>query len=295
MTAPSRRLSPTTSATSSATSPWATAQLLLLLLDLASGGTQAILLPGRGDGTFYVPVDSAAAGFSSVAVGDFNGDGLLDLAGGSSVTVLLNKGDDVANLAGAAGFRISTPVAEAISRSTFSVTVTVVDAAGNPDPNFRGTVFLGSSDPLLSAPDQTYTFTAADDATHVFTGLQLITVGAQSITAGAPFLATTSTTITVTPLATRYLVSAPGHGHGQHADRRDGHRLRITRGTEPHPVHGHHPLQQPRRPGRLADLTYTFTDADAGYYTFLITPLTRRQRHDLGDHPEHGDDQAPRP
>ena len=241
-------------------------------LDLASGGTQAILLPGRGDGTFYAPVDSAAGGFSSVAAGDFNGDGLLDLAGGSTVTVLLNKGDDVANLAGAAGFRISAPVAEGIARSTFSVTVTVVDAAGNPDPNFRGTVFLGSSDPLLSAPALSYTFTAADAGTHVFTGLQLFTVGAQSITAGAPFLPTTSTTITVTPLATRYLVSAPATATAGTpiavtvtAADNAGNRATQYTGTI-------HFSSNDVRAGLPAD--YTFTDADAGAHTFFITPLT---------------------
>src|SRR5207249_3373271 len=55
------------------------------------------ILLGRGDGTFQ-PAQSYAAGVgaSSLAVGDFNGDGHLDLAevaGGIAMRVLLGKGD----------------------------------------------------------------------------------------------------------------------------------------------------------------------------------------------------------
>jgi hypothetical protein len=78
-------------------------------LDLAvvnyNTGTVSILL-GNGDGTFRLPVDysvgpASAAGFSqdpeAIAVGDFNGDGRLDLAvvneGDSTVAILMGNGD----------------------------------------------------------------------------------------------------------------------------------------------------------------------------------------------------------
>lgn len=75
------------------------------ILDLAfiepatGGGQQLLVLLGNGDGTFQSPlIYSAGTGSDadSIAVGDFNGDGLLDLAlanaGSGTVTILLNNG-----------------------------------------------------------------------------------------------------------------------------------------------------------------------------------------------------------
>ncbi|MBZ5659193.1 MAG: FG-GAP-like repeat-containing protein [Acidobacteriia bacterium] len=72
-------------------------------LDLVVGqDTGVYFLPGNGDGTFGTPVlihtDLAALGTQFVA-GDFNGDGILDLAvcnfdlAGSTVSILLGNGD----------------------------------------------------------------------------------------------------------------------------------------------------------------------------------------------------------
>ncbi|HEY3837081.1 MAG TPA: FG-GAP-like repeat-containing protein [Bryobacteraceae bacterium] len=66
-------------------------------LAFATSGGAAALLPGNGDGTFQVPKsvpDQSGNNFSSsVAVGDFNGDGKADLvlANGSSVSIFTGR------------------------------------------------------------------------------------------------------------------------------------------------------------------------------------------------------------
>ena len=71
----------------------------LLVIDNPGSATNTVhVLLGRGDGTFQAPKDSIATpNLSAVAMGDFNGDGIQDIAVTDSilnqVTVLLGKGD----------------------------------------------------------------------------------------------------------------------------------------------------------------------------------------------------------
>ncbi len=61
-------------------------------LDAAIGsGTSALLLLGNGDGTFQVAPSYSVGIYGSIAAGDFNRDGALDLvtAGGCCIDVLL--------------------------------------------------------------------------------------------------------------------------------------------------------------------------------------------------------------
>ena len=67
------------------------------------------------------------------------------------------------------------------ANSPFSLTVKVVDAYGNIVTGYRGTLSFSASAPTTGLPKK-YTFTAADQGVHTFTGLVLKKKGKQSIT-----------------------------------------------------------------------------------------------------------------
>jgi hypothetical protein len=67
------------------------------------------------------------------------------------------------------------------SGARFNLTVTVVDAYGNVVTGYRGTITFRSSDSQATLPTN-YTFTAADQGVHTFTGLRLKKRGNQTIT-----------------------------------------------------------------------------------------------------------------
>src|SRR5262249_33533996 len=93
------------------------------------------------------------------------------IAGTQSVTI---------NPAAASRLVLSGPSSVRASPA-FSLTVTVVDVYGNVATGYRGTIAFRSSDSTAKAP-RNYTFTAADQGVHTFTGLVLKKKGKQTIT-----------------------------------------------------------------------------------------------------------------
>jgi hypothetical protein len=101
-----------------------------------------------------------------------------------------------------------TVSASATAGTAVSVTITALDANGQPVTGYTGTVHFTSTDPSAMLPDD-YTFTAADAGTHVFTaGATFFTAGNQTISATdtADATITGSASLTVNPAAADHLV-----------------------------------------------------------------------------------------
>ena len=77
-------------------------------------------------------------------------------------------------------FLISGPASIAANTS-FSITVTAVDAYGNVATGYRGTVRFSDSVGGATLPGN-YTYKATDNGVHTFTNLKLKTKGMQTIT-----------------------------------------------------------------------------------------------------------------
>src|SRR5262249_32085267 len=100
-------------------------------------------------------------------------------AGGSSVTA-----NSTAYVGGVATSLSVTAATTATAGTPFPVTVTALDAAGNPAYNYTGAVYFTSTDTKAVLPatlNAPYTFVAADLGKHVF-NVTLATVGTQSVT-----------------------------------------------------------------------------------------------------------------
>ncbi len=85
----------------------------------------------------------------------------------------------------------------------FTVTVTALDANGNPVPDYQGTVRFRSTDPQAHLPRR-YTFTADDAGAHTFT-VTLATAGKQNLvvrdTATHSIKGKATVTVTAAPAA----------------------------------------------------------------------------------------------
>jgi len=145
------------------------------------------------------------------------------------------------------------------------MTIAAVDASGNVATGFRGTVYISSSDPAATTaagyafnPADAgipYTFTAADNGSHTFTGaIRLVTGGNQTVTVSAPNMTPASATVTVTgaghPPGLLHAVGRDRRGHGSTSPYRPSTRKGTSR-----PVHEHRSLHQFGRESRATGRT----------------------------------------
>ena len=174
----------------------------------------------------------------------------------------------------AAGVTMTVP-GQASVAAPFTVTVTLVDKAGQQVQFYDGTIGFSSSDPLAVLPAP-YAYTQADRGQHDFNTVVLNSLGAQTITvtdaANASFTATSAPiTLSLAGVphfavsgATRGLAGASNHVQVQVLDNA-GRVLREYKGTVQFTSSD---------PQAVLPNSTTFTAADAGVKTLPVTLKT---------------------
>lgn len=243
------------------------------------GGGKAEIELGLGDGQFGDAVTFAASPAPvSVAAADVDGNGTPDLLIGDAnyageVVVLRNSPGWDNRTGGAVGFTVSAPQ-QVAAGAVSSVTVTAIDALGNPVPGFLGTVDIDDLAPgaTSQALQTQYTFTAADGGRHTLLVSGLTKAGANSLSVFAVGMPTATVGVNVVPgslskFAFAALTSTPA-----------GTPFPFT--LTPEDAFGNVETAYAGTVhfGALANDTqavlpadYTFTAADAGVHTFAAT------------------------
>jgi hypothetical protein len=142
-------------------------------LHFSSSDPQAVLPDDQAfaglNGTETFPITLGTAGSQSITVAD------------ASQPAILRGSAQVAVSAGAVrALSLSGTPLPAVVGDVARVTVTAVDAFGNPVQGYRGRVHLASSDAQAVLPAD-YSFTALDQGSHTFT-FTLRTAGLQTLT-----------------------------------------------------------------------------------------------------------------
>jgi hypothetical protein len=225
----------------------------------------------NSDGTFQAPIGYwGGQAPQGVAVADWNGDGLADIAtadagtGISTVTILLQAPSP------AVRFREQI-VGQAAAGTPLTLSVTALDAQGHTATSYLGTVHFTSSDARAVLPAD-YTFTPADHGVHTFT-VTLRTAGSRTLTATDRYRPTLvgTATINIQPAAVQVLVVAgfPSPGlvgdpgtftvtaQDPYGNTVGGYRGTVTfHSTDPHAT---------------LPSSYTFTSTDLGQHSFTAT------------------------
>ncbi len=160
------------------------------------------------------------------------------------------------------------------ANTPFNVTIQAVDSGNNPFTGYLRTVNFTSDDPLAVLPP-TYTFTAADQGAHFFTGLQLGTLGSHTVTVTDFFTPsiTGTQTIQVSQVAVDHfqITNAPSSVFTAQP-----FSITVTAvDTANAPVAGYRGTVHFASTDLAAVLPtdYTFTAADAGSHTFSAIVL----------------------
>jgi hypothetical protein len=188
--------------------PIGTLPTSLQIADLNGDGNNDVIanngqvMFGRGNGSFYAPSTTGVIG-GRIAVGDFNGDGGMDLAAtgvppatgtAQGLSVSLNANNDVQLLAGATQLTVNAAT-DVTAGAPFAVTVTALDANGNVDTAFQGTVGVSGAPGTVPV---SYTFIAADNGVHTLANAAtLFKAGSNSYSVTSPFLPDSAGTINV--------------------------------------------------------------------------------------------------
>jgi hypothetical protein len=114
----------------------------------------------------------------------------------STASIVGTLSDIAVTPAAATHFVIAGPSSVAPS-TAFSITVTALDAYGNADTGYLGTVDFTSSDSTATLPGN-YTFKTTDKGVHTFTGLKLKKAGKQTITVKDTKTGSIEGTLTIT-------------------------------------------------------------------------------------------------
>jgi hypothetical protein len=250
-------------------------QLSTVVPDANNFADTLSLLTGTGNGSFN-PQTTMVVGDRPtwVAVADFSGDARPDLAvvnSNSGTVTVINTPRPATQIRFEAASSATAGV-------TFQVTLTALDADGQPVPDYTGTVSFTSDDPRAVLPPN-YTFTPADGGTRTF-NVTLKTAGPRTVSVTSGF-GTQSKSVQVDPAAASRLEfavpTAATAGAALDVTVRafdpfdnlaTGFRGTVQfTSTDPNPA-----------AGKPAD--YTFTADDAGTHTFaggftLLTAGTR--------------------
>src|SRR5262249_18138591 len=141
------------------------------------------------DGQSVLPSDYTFVGGDS-GVHTFTNGVTLKTAGGQTVTgtdtvtssITGTTSSITVNHASATHYSVNASVSSVTAGNAFNVTGTDLDAYGNTDTGYTGTVHFTSSDNQAILPSS-YSFVGGDSGVHTFTnGVTLKTAGSQTIT-----------------------------------------------------------------------------------------------------------------